>query len=106
MQLGKLVAGQHSLTQAVQEMEQTSAVSRKQLYEKIETIGHDLAEQGHRLANLEKSMAKAEPDLAEFRALKQQAKGAGMLWKFLWAAGGALIAAGGWLIATAQGWVK
>lgn len=104
--LGRILEGQENLKEAVQSMERSSSNSRKQLHEKVEQIRADVSAQGHRLQNLEKAMSKAEPDLARFRAMEQQAKGAGMFGRWLWWLGGILIAAGGFILANIQDWMK
>lgn len=65
--------------------------SRKQQYEIQEKLGRSLVSIENRLENVETSLARATPTIDEFLIIKHKVVGAGLLGKWLWAAGGSLI---------------
>lgn len=66
-------------------------VSRKETYNKIDTINSNVGLIDHRLQTLEEKFNEASPTLKEFIAMKHQVQGAGALGKVLWIIGGALV---------------
>lgn len=106
IEFGKLQQGVEQLTRSVTDMEVSSSQSRKDLYEKVESVNRTVAESNQRLANLEKSMSDAQPDLQKFRELRHQATGAGKMGKAVYFVGGGLVAAGTWVLSHFGGIIK
>lgn len=80
--------------------------SRKQQYETQEKLGRSLVSIESRIENVETSLAKATPTIDEFLIIKHKVVGAGMLGKWLWAAGGGLISLAFASRETILGWLS
>lgn len=57
----------------------------------VKEISTSLAHVGHRVENVEHSLAKASPTIDEFINIKHKIQGAGILGKWLWVALGFLV---------------
>lgn len=80
--------------------------SRKQQYEIQEKLGRSLVSIENRLENVETSLARATPTIDEFLIIKHKVVGAGLLGKWLWAAGGMLIGLVGASREVILGWMS
>lgn len=78
--------------QILREME-LSRDSRKQQYEKLETISQSVALLGTRVKGVEDGLNKASPTIDEFITIKHKVVGAGILGRWVWGFGGVLLGA-------------
>lgn len=65
--------------------------SRKQQYEKLETIGQSVSLLETRVKGVEDGLNKASPTIDEFITIKHKVVGAGLMGKWVWAFGGGLL---------------
>lgn len=80
------------LQQILREME-LSRDSRKQQYEKLETISQNVSLLETRVKGVEDGLNKASPTIDEFVNIKMKVQGAGALGKYVWMIGGGLLSA-------------
>ena len=76
--------------------------SRKEQYKRIDEIGREVTDMGHRLKVVENQLSTAAPTIAEFVVMKHRIQGAGAAGKWLWAAGGFLIASAASIVGFGQ----
>lgn len=65
--------------------------SRKQQYEKLESIQQSVALLETRVKGVEDGLNRASPTIDEFLVIKHKVTGAGLLGKWVWAFGGGLL---------------
>ncbi|MNF31591.1 hypothetical protein D3C87_1866310 [compost metagenome] len=93
------------LQQILREME-LSRDGRKQQYEKLEQLNQSVTVLSGRVENVENSLAKTAPTIDEFLVIKHKVVGAGIMGKWLWAAGGGLISLAFASRETILGWLS
>lgn len=64
---------------------------REKLEETLVELRDSINDIGNRLKNVEDSLAKNEPTIEEFIAIKHKVVGAGIFGKWVWAGAGAII---------------
>ncbi len=97
MDAGALIISQlQSLDERLQQIEKDGKERGRRLWEEVNAIRETLIAQEHRMANMEKSVAGAQPTIDDVKAMKQKAAGAGWLGRMLWRIGG-------WVLAGAVG---
>ena len=72
---------------------QSSALSRKRMYDKLEQTDEKVDKIENRVERLEHAITTMSPTVAEFLMYKAQVQGAGKLGKFLWWVGGVMLGA-------------
>lgn len=80
------------LQQILREME-LSRDSRKQQYEKLETISQNVSLLETRVKGVEDGLNKAAPTIDEFITIKTKVVGAGIAGRWLWAVGSFILGA-------------
>lgn len=97
MDAGALIISQlQSLDARLERIEADGQERGRRLWEEVNAMRGVLIGQEHRMANIEKSVAGAQPTIDDVKAMKQKAAGAGWLGRMLWRIGG-------WVLAGAVG---
>lgn len=78
------------LQQILRELE-LSRDGRKQQYGKLEQLNKSITVLSSRVENVENSLAKTAPTIDEFLIIKHKVVGAGIMGRWVWAAGGGII---------------
>lgn len=65
--------------------------SKINIYRELQSISTNMTTFGHRLSNVESSLANSAPTIEEFITIKHKMVGAGMLGKWVWAVAGGII---------------
>lgn len=68
-----------------------ATTSRKDQYERLEAMGRSLLSIDNRVEKVENSLAANAPTIEEFITIKHKVVGAGVMGRWLWLAGGAVI---------------
>lgn len=65
--------------------------SRLNVYKELQNISTNMTTFGHRLGNVESSLANSAPTIEEFITIKHRMVGAGLMGKWVWAIAGGII---------------
>lgn len=79
---------------------------RKHQYEKLEDLSKAVLKVENRVENVEKTLSVATPAIDEFMIIKHKVVGAGVMGKWLWGVGGALLSAALILRESITSWLK
>lgn len=66
--------------------------SRLDIHKELQSINHGMTTLGHRVGNVESSLANSAPTIEEFITIKHKMVGAGMMGRWVWAIAGGVIA--------------
>ena len=98
-QIGALGATVKSLESTWQKQEAAATEGRRELHRKFEAMSEKVGTLAHKVEAILDDLLSIKPTVAAVERAKQRAIGAGLFGKFLWMAGGAMIAGGAWLLA-------
>lgn len=96
--IGGLESTVKGMVQTWQAQEASASQGRRDLHQKFEALRAEVHTMATQVAGALKDIAHLKPIVNEVENAKQRAIGAGMLGKALWAVGGAMVAAGVWLL--------
>lgn len=96
--IGGLESTVKALVETWRSQEQSASSGRRVLHEKFDQLQSEVHKFGTQLAGALEDIAEMKPTVDAVETAKQRAIGAGMLGRVLWAIGGAMVAAGVWLL--------
>lgn len=82
-----------------QEQDRRATEGRKTIYQKIEGYAREVQDLGHKVSSVIEDVKEMKPAVEDWVASKNQAKGAVISARFMWAVIGIVIASAGWLFA-------
>lgn len=85
---------------------QRAGDGRKHQYAKMEELAKSILQVENRVENVEKTLSVTSPAIDEFMIIKHKVVGAGIVGKWLWAIGGALLGIALTLRETIIGWLS
>lgn len=97
-QIGALGATVKSLETTWQTQEAAASQGRRELHRKFESVSEKVSTLTGRVDQILKDILDMQPTVKAVEMAKERAIGATMLGKVLWAVGGAMVAAGVWLL--------
>ena len=72
--------------------------NRKLLYEKVEEVGRDVLKLSDRMLVAEAKLTEHQPTITEFITVKHKVQTAGMIGKWIWAIGAAILTSVAFLV--------
>lgn len=97
-QIGSLGSTVKSLETTWRGQEAAATEGRRELHRKFEAMSEKVSTLSGRVEEILKDILDMKPTVKAIETARERAIGAGMLGKALWAIGGAMVAAGVWLL--------